>query len=509
MSNQENKTASTVWVVMLITLAGKGMGLWRDRLLAQAYGTSMEANAFYTASRIPRVFFDTIFASAIALCLIPILTRTTSQQGEEAGNRFAGNFISVMASLSAILTLLGIVFADSMVALFAQGYNPETQALATQLTQLMFPTVFFTGLAFSFVGILQLKERFFIPAFMSCLSNLVIILYFYLWNAKYGIFGLGIAFLLGWFAQVLIQLPSLKQIGFTYHPNFSPTTPEMKQVFLLMAPVMVATWVQPINLTINTRFASYLYEGAGVTIIEIATNLYLILAGVFVLSLTNVIFPKLTKQTTQGQEEDFRQTLLQTLHISLFFTLPMSAGLWVVAEPLVTLLYGGGEFDALAITRTAQALQLISLGMAGFGVQNIVSRAYFAQEEGKVPLIAGAISILTNLLLCSLLVDTLEITGLALSSFLSSTLYGVILLVALHKKSTLFTLDFLVDMGKMLLLSLSMVIWAGWVLSKTLFLGEFLAMVITAGVGALGYALLSLLVGLWEAKYFLNLFQKG
>lgn len=506
MAEEQGKTWKTVGGVMVLTLLGKLMGLWRDRLMALSYGTSMEANAFYTASRIPRVFFDTIFASAIALCLIPVLTRITQEEGEEAGEAFAGNFLTVMGGLTALLTGLGMLLAQPMVGFFADGYDLETQALAVELTRMMFPTVFLTGLAFTFVGLLQAKGRFFIPAFMSCLSNLVVILYFYLLNPQYGVWGLALAYLLGWGAQAVIQLPSLKQMGFRFRPSFSLKSPGMGQVFALMGPVLVSTWVQPINLTINTRFASHLYQGAGVTMMEIATNLYLILAGVFILSLTNVVFPRLSRLNHQGEAGDFVETLGQTLHIALFFTLPLTAGLWIVAEPLVELLYGGGEFDGLAVERTALALRIISLGMVGFALQNIVSRAYFAQEEGKTPLIAGALAILCNLVLCWALVGTWGLSGLALSSALSSLVYGLILLVALEQKQAFLGRGFWLDVGKMALVSLSMVFWGGWVLTLCLPWGRLLALGVTALVGLLGYGLLGLVLGLWECRLVLGLF---
>lgn len=491
---------STMTLVMAITLVGKLMGLWRDRLLALAYGTGMEANAFYTASRIPRVFFDAIFASAIAVCLIPVFSRLETEEGKDKANAFGGNFISVMGVLTALLTVLGMLCASPMVTLFAGGYGDETQALAVSLTRLMFPTVFFTGLAFSFVGILQSRDSFFVPALISCLSNGVIILYFYCFDMHYGIYGLAVAYLIGWGGQALVQVPSLKKVGFVYRPHFSYTTPEMKQVFVLMAPVMISTWVQPINLTINTRYASYLYEGAGVSMIEIATNLYLIVAGVFILSITNVIFPRLAKLTAQGNAQHFHDTLRQTLHVALFFTFPMSVGLGVVAEPLVALLYGGGEFDTVAITYTAQALQWISLGMGGYAIQTLVSRAYFAKEDGKTPLVGGVFAIALNVLLCIALAS-LEVTGLAIASALSATFYGVFLLLMLHKQEGgLLTASFCVDMVKMIASSGVMYLVATFILNATLSWGHIPALASTAVGGLVSYLLLATLVGLEETK---------
>ncbi len=496
-----NKTGSTVSAVMGLTLLGKAMGLWRDRLLAIYYGTGMEANAFYTASRIPRVFFDAIFASAIAVCLIPVFGKLLSKEGEERAYGFAGNFISVMGAITAVISLLGIGFAPQMVELFAVGYDEETKALAISLTKIMFPTVFFTGIAFSFVGILQGRDRFFIPALLSTVSNGIIILYFYVGDAVYGIYGLAVAYLAGWGAQALMQVPSLKAIGFRYRPNFSPFTPEMKQVFALMAPVMISTWVQPINLTVNTRFASTLHGGGGVSMLEISTNLYLIIAGVFILSITNVIFPRLTTLTAQGQGDDFQATLRETLHISLFFTLPMSAGLVAVAEPLVALFYGGGAFGAEEVTLTANALAWISLGMAGYGVQNIISRGFFAQEDGKTPLVAGICSIVVNYVLCVLLVEDMAVEGLAIATASSSTLYGLIMLFALEKRGGgILTKGFCLDFGKMLIATVGMFFLADFVATKTADFGLLPSLALTAVAGAVGYFAFALALGLPELK---------
>lgn len=79
----------------------------------------MAANAFNTASRIPRVFFDAVFASAISACFIPVFSEYLTRKGRELAFRFAGCFITVMGLLSAVLSVLGILFAGPLVSLFA------------------------------------------------------------------------------------------------------------------------------------------------------------------------------------------------------------------------------------------------------------------------------------------------------------------------------------------------------------------------------------------------------
>ncbi len=510
MSPSQDNASRTISTVMVITLLGKVLGLLRDRLLAVYYGTGMEANAFYTASLIPRVFFDAIFASAIAACFIPVFSGYLAKQGKKEAFQFSASFITLMLFLTTLLCGVGVLFAPQLVTLFASGYDADTTALAVSLTRVMFPTIIFTGTAFAFVGILQAMNNFHIPALISSVANLAIILYFLFFNSEFGIYGLAGAYLVAWLLQALIQIPSLHKLGYRQQLGFQWRSQGMYQVFVLMVPVMVSTWVQPINLTINSHFASYLYEGAGVSAIQIATTLYLIIAGVFVLSVTNVIFPKLSYLTTLGNQVEFRNTLRDTIRGTLFLILPMGAGLMVVSNPLVDFIYGGGEFDAFSVGITAQALCWLSLGMVGYAVQNILSRAYFAKQEGKVPLIAGGISIFINIVLCALLLEPLGITGLALSSALSSISYAILLLIPLERSSTpilniQLVLALLRMVGATLLMAVSawsvMGLVGGLIEGK---LGLLFTLSSTALVGGAVYFVAAILLGLSEGQLILS-----
>lgn len=515
MSRQEENATKTISIMMLITLLGKLLGLYRDRLLAVNYGVGMEANAFYAASRIPRVFFDAVFASAIAACFIPVFSEYLTRDGREKAFRFSGNFLTITGVLCAVFSVAGMALAEPLVSLFAVGYDAQTTALTVSLTRVMFPTVLFTGIAFSFVGVLQALGEFTVPALISVVSNGVIILYFLTLNQKFGIYGLAVAFLVGWLLQALIQLPALRRKGFQYRPGFDLRSEGMSKVFALMVPVMVSTWVQPINLTINCRFGSQLYDGAGVTAIELSTNLYLIIAGVFVLSVTNVIFPKLSRLTAGGQQGEFQQTLISTMRGCLFFILPMAAGLMVVSQPLVEFIYGGGQFDSFAVDITAKALFWVSLGMVGYAVQNVLSRAYFARQDGRGPLVAGILSIGANVILCLVLTGPLKVAGLAIASSASATIYAILLDLPLERRGEGFLLQpaFLKELGKMMVSTIVMALAAWGVLQVTAGLlagklGLLVSMGAAAAAGAVVYFLLTLILKLDEAVLIRNMVKK-
>lgn len=422
-----NNHIKTVGLIMVITLLGKVMGLARDMFLGHNFATGLEGTAFQVASRIPRTFFDSIFASAISASFIPVFNSRLETHGREDAFRLSSSFFTWIGLLTSVMSLLGIFLAEPLVGLLADGFDPETAALCAQLLRILFPTVFFTGVAFSLVGVLQSLGEFNIPAAMSVASNGIIILYYLFFCRKFGIYGLAWAFVIGWAAQALMQLPWLHKNGYRYRPSL--LHPGLKQVFLLMLPVMVSTWIQPVNQLISTRFATHLFAGAGASAMDYANTLYSMIAGILVLSITNVMFPEMSRLSTEGKQNELGELIAGSLRGMLFLLLPITAGLLLLATPLVRLLYEWKSWTAFSTEITARALRFMSLGMVGYGVQNLLSRAFYAGQDGKTPLISGVLSIGVNFVLCWLLSGRMDVAGLSMATAVSSLVSAVILLI--------------------------------------------------------------------------------
>ena len=427
---QQKKNIRTAGAMMALTLLGKVLGLVRDMLLGHTFATGMAATAFLTASRIPRNFFDAIFASAISASFIPVFNEYLEKKGRDEAFRLSSAFITLMTLLTATLSALGMLFAGPITALLADGFDAQTAALCAALLRLLFPTVLFTGLAFSLVGILQSLGEFNIPALLSAASNAVIIAYYIFFVDRFGVFGLAAAFLIGWAAQVLIQLPSLRRFGYRYHVSLRHEG--LRKIFLLAGPVLVSTWIQPLNLTIATRYASHIEGGASA--LEYANTLYTIVAGVFVLSIANVIFPEMSRFAAHEDDAAMGESISGTLNAMLFLLTPMAIGLAMLAKPVVRLLYEWGSWGAESTALTAGALTFLSLGMIGYGVQIILSRAFYAEQKGKMPLIAGAASVIANIILCQLMMPAFGLRGLAIASAVSLILPALVLLFAAGRR---------------------------------------------------------------------------
>lgn len=460
--DNRNNHIKTIGTIMVITLLGKVLGLVRDMMLGHNFATGMESTAFQVASRIPRTFFDAIFASSISASFIPVFNDRLENHGKEDAFRLSNSFFTWVGLVTALFSLAGMILADPIVALLADGFDPQTAVLCASLLRILFPTVFFTGIAFSMVGVLQSMGQFNIPAAMSVASNAIIIVYYLLFCDHYGIYGLAWAFVLGWAAQAVIQMPWLHKNGLRYRPSLRH--PALKQVFTLMLPVMVSTWIQPVNQLISTRFATHLFDGAGASAMDYANTLYTMITGILVLSITNVIFPEMSRLSTGGKEEALGELIVSNIRGMLFLLLPLTVGVVVMSTPLVRLLYEWKSWDSFSTTITSRALSYMSLGMVGYGVQNVLSRAFYAGKDGKTPLISGVISIAVNLILCVVLTDKMDVAGLSLATAVSSTVAALVLLIPTARRfANLWNREFWISLGKMLLCAAVMGIAVFWI----------------------------------------------
>ncbi|MCL1989035.1 MAG: murein biosynthesis integral membrane protein MurJ [Firmicutes bacterium] len=456
-NGKNGKIANTVGLMMIITLVGKIMGILRDRMQGVYFGTdTIESIAFTQASLLPRVFLDIMFASVLSASFIPIFNRYLETKDKEAALRLAASFVKIIFVITAVISLLAVIFAEPIYMLFwvdqtaDSSVSAETISLGIMLLQIMFPIMLISGLAFSFTGILQSMGQFNIPAAMSVASNGVILLYYWFFIDYFGVVGLAIAFLVGWSMQVFIQIPFLLKHGFfgyfaankkdlTNLSNLSSTDSSNKsalqEIGKLTLPVMVASWLAPVNFLVNNRAAINLYGGGpAVVALNYANNLYAVITGLFVLSLANVIFPELSKLAAHDNWQEYTAFLKNSLRWLIFFLIPMSFGLMAVARPLVILVYQDGLFQEESVRITATALFFFSVGILGFGLQAILSRACFAIKDGKSPLIMAVLAIIINFVLSFALVPTLEIGGPALASAVAVTVAAAGLLIRLQRR---------------------------------------------------------------------------
>ena len=396
MQNKKNLTGTAVLMGVMI-LAAKVCGLLRDMLITQAYGTGTSAAiAYETASKLPVTLFDLVIGGVVTAAFVPVFNELLVRDGREKALAFAQSYTRFILLVTTALAVVGVVFASPLVTLMAPGLDEATHTLATHLTRILFPMIVFTGLAFTFVGYLQSMGEFRVPAVISLVANGIMVAYLLTLNRFFGIVGLACAMLLGWTAQALVQIPSLCRLGYRYRPFAPLSTPELKKAIVTTVPILIGTWVSPVCNLINTRLASAIDGGRGLTVLGYANRLYVILVGLFSFVATNLIFPILSRAAASGDTAESARLTRQSIKTLCFLIVPLTAGVFLLAEPFVALLYERGAFTHADTILTAEALRFYTLAMTASAINEVLTKSFFAAQKPKLPMLSALCAMVVN-----------------------------------------------------------------------------------------------------------------
>lgn len=492
MKISKKSTTLTAGFLVAATLLAKVCGMLRDIFLAAMYGTGTnEAIAFSTASRIPLLFFDIALGSAVTSAFIPIFNEYLEKDGRKRAIEFSNSFINLVVLITLIMSAVGIVFSDGFVSLIAGGYDAEKIALSSALVKILFPTIIFTGLAYCFVGVLQSFGEFYVPAIISLVSNGALIIYLAVFGNRFGVYGVACAMLFAWSLQVLVQIPSLKKLSYTHRFRLDLKDEGIKKVCLLALPIIISTWVQPINTMVNIRLASSMEGGVAVTALDYANKLYIILVGVFSFAITNLTFPSISRAVAKGDDASYTHTVGQALRYVIFIITPVMAGFLLMSTPIIRLFYERNAFDATSTHITSVALFYYSIGMVGFGISEICNKAFYALHDGKTPMRISMLGILINVVLSLVFVLVFKKGhwALALSASISSNIIGITMVVVLNFRKKILSKSIFVFAAKVAIATLAMSLFV--VLSKnavSIFGGnKYFEVFVPVAVGALVY----------------------
>ena len=480
----------TVLFMVAATLLSKIFGMLRDVLLASGYGTSYEAVAYETASRLPILLFDFVLGGVVVASFIPIFNEILVKKDKKEAMDFANRYVNLVLVITLGITVLGVFFSDALVGLLAPDLVPDTHALAVSLSRVMFPMVVFTGLAFSFVGILQSLGEFNLPSLISLVSNGMIVLYFIFFDKYFGIWGLSVTMLLGWAAQALVQLPALSKKGYRYAPTLDFRSPYIKRALSLAFPILVSTWAQPAFTIIATRFASSIAEGRAIIAVGYANRLNLIIVGVFSFVATNLIFPMIARAESRGNEESTERMTSISSKLLMLVLIPICVGAVILAEPIISLIYERGEFGEKDVALTAGALRYFALAMPVCALNEVLTKLFFAKQKVKVPMISALLSIGFSLVLTPILCAPFGVAGIALASTLASTFGTIVNYVCLRaSKVRVFVKGDLYAILGMIISALVMGEVVYLVYSNTAQMGTLISLVLSVGAGVLSYGL--------------------
>lgn len=468
------KLLNSALIVMGATLASRLLGVLRESVLAYQFGTSADIGAYRAAFRIPDTLYLLFIGGALGSSLIPVFSSFLGQKESAKAWRLANAVVNYAMVALVIFSGLAWLLAPVLVGqVLAPGFvdDPATFQKTVDLSRLLILQPFFLGLGGIALALLNGSEKFFWPAIAPLIYNFSIILGVLFLADPLGIFGVAWGVLIGAVFYFLIQFPALKRAGFYWRPGLPRNVPGARQVMGALGPRLLGQAAFQLNFFVITNLASRLSDGPGkVAALENAYQLFMLPHGIFAISLATVAFPAMSRLVGAGNLSGMVATLGSSLRQVLFLTLPASVGLALLAEPIVKTILASGQFNQRSVELVSFALVCFSFGLVGYGVVEILTRAFYAMQDTITPVAITILTVALNTGLSILLLRPLEHGGLALALALSTTLEMGLLALLLHRKIH----TFMVASARAALLSMSRIILAAALMGAVLLVLRFL-----------------------------------
>jgi putative peptidoglycan lipid II flippase len=440
-SQANRQIARAAGTVMAAFVLSNIVGLIRQILVSNAFGTSFELDAYNAASTYPDLIFSLVAGGALASAFVPTLTGFLTKGDRQDGWFLSSAITNIIFVVLSLLSLISFILAPQIVAtILAPKYPLELQALTTALLRILLiaPTIF--GVSGLMMGILNAHQVFIWPALAPSMLWLGMIIGVLFLAPSMGIFGLAWGYVLGAVLHLGIQLPAVFRLpARKYFATFGLRFQAVREVGRLMGPRLLGVAAVQINFVVNTILATGMMIGS-LTALKYAWAIMTMPQVVIAQSIAIAALPTFSAQIATGKLADMRGSLAATLRGVIILSLPATLGLILLREPVIAMLFQRGAFDAHSTELVSWALLWYSIGLLGHGVVEILSRAFYAMHDTKTPVFVGigamSLNVVFSLIFAAVFqqIGWLPFGGLAFANTLATALEMFALWLLMRKR---------------------------------------------------------------------------
>ena len=382
------------------TLISRILGYVRDILIAIFLGTSLLADVFFVAFRLPNTFRRLFAEGTFNAAFIPSYAGVLAKSKNKA-NDFAQNVFNLLFLILLFFVVLAEIFMPQLIFLIAPGFykDPEKLKLAVDLSRITFPFLFFVSLASFFGAILNSYNKFAAAAAAPIILNVILIgsLFFSKWINMSDVLILSYAVSFAGFLQLVILLYFVRK-------NFKPILDfkikidkQVKFFFSKLLPSIFSSGVTQINILVGTIIASF--QAGAVSYLYYADRVYQMNLAVAGIAVGTVMLPELSKHVKNNNFKQITNLQNRALELCLFLSIPAAIALVLASEEIITSLFGYGSFDKISVSQTAVALTFFAFGVPAFSILKIFSNFFFARNNTKTPFYLSVISVTLNIII--------------------------------------------------------------------------------------------------------------
>jgi len=418
------------------------LGLVRETVIANLFGATELVSAFEVAQRIPIMLYDLLVGGMVSSALVPVFSEQ-AERDRTALWRLVSLVLSLVVVVLGLVVVLIELAAPLLAYLLASGFDDELLATTARLIRITTPAVLFLSLSGVITGLLYALKRFALPAFTAAIFNAAMVITalvgvrFFDW----GIEALATGLVLGAFLQIVLQLPGLRDARLTF--VFDLHHPALRRIGKLYLPIILGLVISLIAIGLDRNFASRT-GGQSIAWMRYATTIIQFPLGLISAAISLAILPTLSRLAAATTASDpnldaFMDTLATGLRLVLSLIIPATVALFILAEPVVALLFQHGQFTTADTQQTALALRLYLLGLTFAAIDQPLIFAYYARQNTLTPALVGLLGVGFYLVAALLptLVRPMQMTDLVLANSVQLTGHALVMLWLVNRLAPL------------------------------------------------------------------------
>ncbi len=452
---------SSTSVFGFYTLLSRVLGYFRDILIAIFLGTSIYADAFFVAFRLPNTFRRLFAEGTFNAAFIPSYAEE-KLKGEESGKKFANEIFSLLLLFLIFLIIIVEIFTPFLVYLIAPGFYEDSEkfSLAVEFTRITFPFLLFVSLSSLLSGILNTNNKFAAAAAAPIVLNIILILFLlisFYYNQNIAR-SLSIGVTLAGILQFIILVIFTKKFYFPSVKFIFTFRNEIKIFFKKLLPSIFSSGITQINILVGTIIASF--QSGAVSYLYYADRVYQINLAIAGIAVGTVALPSLSKSIKLNDQKSVDLIQNRSMELSLLLSIPATFGLLIASKQIVNCLFGYGSFDSVDVIYTSLALTFFAIGVPAFALIKILSTFYFARDNTKLPFYISLISMILNIIISVSLFKKYGFIIIPIATSLSTWIAVLIYFVLLSRNKFInFENQYLLNFFKILLATILMSIF--------------------------------------------------
>ncbi len=421
-------------IVMVCTLATRILGFLKFVVISAVFGGQGGADILNAVLSIPNNLRKLMAEGALSTAFIPSLSAKLVQKDYDGARRLASGIMGLQWAILLPLVILIMIFHENAIRIFVHFESPQEMQLASDLLYWVAPYILIVSLSAVLMAVLNSHNRFFVAAICPLLFSLAIICTTLLFHRSMGIFSMALGVLIGGAAQLLIQYPGYRRLGYRLMPSFHFNDPDLLIVLKRWVPILATSSVFAVNQQVAVFLASDLAAGSSSALAN-AVVFFQLPFGIFSASVNTVYYPQISRYVHQDAHKELQESLTSGLRLLMVSLLPAAFILTILGHEIISVAFMRGAFQAQHVNMAALTLRGFCWGMFFTAGCNFIQRFFYAKGRMLAPFLSAFIACSLDILLSLILIRTpLGVAGLAHANSLAFFISFTLLFLLMHFK---------------------------------------------------------------------------